>query len=155
MDRKGTEMLVPDRSLVSANTRFPVDAHPMVPDLSRSPAVVLVVEDEMMLRMRAVDMVEDAGYTPVEALDTDEAVAILESRSDIALICTDIQLPGSMDGLGLAHTVHKRWPAIKIILVSGQLNPSSIDLPPCSRFFGKPLQAWQIIAQMRSMIGHA
>jgi CheY-like chemotaxis protein len=155
MDRRGTEMLVPDRSLVSINTRFPVDAHPMVPDLSRSPAVVLVVEDEMMLRMRAVDMVEDAaGYTPVEALDTDEAVAILESRSDIVLIYTDIQLPGSMDGLGPAHTVHKRWPAIKIILVSGQLNPPSIDLPPCSRFFGKPLQAWQIIAQIRSMIGH-
>lgn len=106
----------------------------MVPDLSRSPAVVLIVEDEMILRMRAVDMVEDAGYTPLEALDTDEAVAILESRSDIALMCTDIQLPGSMDGLRLAHTVHKRWPAIKIILVSGQLNPSSIDLPPAADF---------------------
>ncbi|MCJ9700093.1 MULTISPECIES: response regulator [unclassified Bradyrhizobium] len=127
----------------------------MMLDISRSPAVVLVVEDEMMLRMRAVNMVEDAGYAPVEALDTDEAVSILESRSDIALMCTDIQLPGSMDGLGLAHTVHKRWPVIKIILMSGQLNPASIDLPPCSRFFGKPLQAWQIIAQMRSMIGHA
>ena len=122
---------------------------------SAAPAVVLVVEDDMLLRMRAVDMVEDAGFTPVEAVDADEAVAILESRSDIALMCTDIQLPGSMDGLGLAHTVHKRWPAIKIILVSGQLSPSSIDLPPSSRFFGKPLQAWQIIGQMRSMIGHA
>ena len=155
MDRKGTEMLVPDRSFVSVNTRFPVDAYPMVPDLSRSPAVVLVVEDEMMLRMRAVDMVEDAGYTPVEALGADEAVAILESRSDIALICTDIQMPGSMDGLGLAHTVHARWPSIKIIVVSGQLNLSSVDLPPCSGFFGKPLQAGQMIAQMQSMIGHA
>jgi CheY-like chemotaxis protein len=126
----------------------------MVLDLSRIPAVVLIVEDEMILRMRAVNMVEDAGYAPVEALDTDEAIAILESRSDIALMCTDIQLPGSMDGLGLAHTVHKRWPAIKIIVVSEQLNPPNIDFPPCSRFFGKPLQAWQIIAQMRSMIGH-
>src|SRR5436189_450456 len=80
----------------------------MVLDLSCIPAVVLIVEDEMMLRMRAVDMVEDAGYTPVEALDADEAVAILESRSDIALMCTDIQMPGSMDGLGLAHAVHER-----------------------------------------------
>ncbi|WP_459162008.1 response regulator [Bradyrhizobium japonicum] len=106
----------------------------MVHDLSRSPAVVLIVEDETMLRMHAVDMVEDAGYTPIEALDTDDAVAILESRSDVALIYTDIQLPGGMDGLGLAHTVHKRWPAIKIILVSGQLNPSSIDLPPAADF---------------------
>jgi len=70
---------------------------------SFAPAAVLIVEDEMMLRMRAVDMVEDAGYTPIEALDADEAVAILEARSDIALMCTDIQMPGSMDGLGLAH----------------------------------------------------
>jgi len=109
----------------------------------------------MMLRMRAVDMVEDAGYTPVEAMDADEAVAILESRSDIALMCTDIQMPGSMDGLGLAHAVHERWPSIKIIVVSGKLNPSSSDLPPCSKFFGKPLEARQMIAQMRSMIGQA
>jgi CheY-like chemotaxis protein len=127
----------------------------MVLDVSFVPAVVLIVEDEMMLRMRAVDMVLDAGYTPIEALDADEAVAILESRSDIALMCTDIQMPGSMDGLELAHTVDKRWPSIKIIVVSGQLNPPSRDLPPCSRFFGKPLEAGQMIAEMRSMIGHA
>src|SRR5436309_14743409 len=101
----------------------------MVLDLSCVPAVVLIVEDEMMLRMRAVDMVEDAGYTPVEAMDADEAVAILESRSDIALMCTDIQMPGSMDGLGLAHAVRKRWPPIKIILVSGQLKLSKSDIP--------------------------
>jgi CheY-like chemotaxis protein len=132
-----------------------MDAHPMALGPSCAPAVVLIVEDEMMLRMRAVDMVEDAGYRPIEALDADEAVAILESRSDIALICTDIQMPGSMDGLGLAHAVHERWPSIKIIVVSGQLNPPSTDLPPCSRFFGKPLEAGHMIAQMRNMIGHA
>ena len=140
---------------LSESIAVPVDAHPMVLDLSCVPAVVLIVEDEMMLRMRAVDMVEDAGYTPVEAMDADEAVAILESRSDIALMCTDIQMPGSMDGLGLAHAVHERWPSIKIIVVSGKLNPSSSDLPPCSKFFGKPLEARQMIAQMRSMIGQA
>jgi len=109
----------------------------------------------MMLRMRAVDMVEDAGYTPVEAVDADGAVAILESRSDIALMVTDIQMPGSMDGLRLAHAVRERWPSIKIIVVSGQLKQPSIDLPVDSRFFGKPLEAVEMIAQMRSMIGHA
>ena len=140
---------------LSESIAVPVDTRPMVLDLSCVPAVVLIVEDEMMLRMRAVDMVEDAGYTPIEALDADEAVAILESRSDIALMCTDIQMPGSMDGVGLAHAVHARWPSIKMIVVSGQLNPPSIDLPPCSRFFGKPLEAGQIIAQMRNMISQA
>ena len=127
----------------------------MVLDHSSIPAVVLVVEDEMLLRMRAVDMVEDAGYTSVEAVDADAAFAILESRSDIALLFTDIQMPGSMDGLGLARSVHDRWPPIKIILVSGQLKLANLDIPAGSRFFGKPLEAKIMIAQMRRMIGHA
>ena len=85
---------------------------------------VLVVEDEMILRMRAVDIVEDAGFNPVEAVNADQAISILESRSDISVLFTDIQMPGSIDGLKLAHAVHDRWPSIKIILVSGQVKPS-------------------------------
>jgi CheY-like chemotaxis protein len=127
----------------------------MALDHSCVPAVVLIVEDEMVLRMRAVDMVEDAGYTVLEALDAAEAVAILESRSDVALMCTDIQMPGQMDGLGLAHAVHARWPAIRIIVVSGQLSLPNIDLPPRSRFLGKPLDAGEVITEMRDMIGYA
>ena len=125
----------------------------MVLDHSSIPAVVLIVEDEMLLRMRAADMVEDAGYTSVEAVDADAAFAILESRSDIALLFTDIQMPGSMDGLKLAHAVHERWPPIKIILVSGQSRLANIDIPPNSRFFGKPLVAGEMIAEMHDMIG--
>src|SRR3977135_2127913 len=88
---------------------------------------VLVVEDEMILRMRAVDIVEDAGFTAVEAVNADEALSILESRSDISLLFSDIQMPGSMDGLKLAHAVHERWPSIKIILVSGEVNVADAD----------------------------
>jgi len=124
-------------------------------DHSRLPHVVLVVEDEMMLRMRVVDMVEDAGYVPVEAVDADEAMAILLSRSDIALVLTDVQMPGSMNGLELAHVVHERWPPIRIILASGQLKLSVSDIPQDSRFFGKPLQSDEIIAEMREMLGGA
>ena len=127
----------------------------MVLENSVVPAVVLVVEDEMLLRMRAVDMVEDAGYIPVEAADADQAVAILESRSDIALMFTDIQMPGSMDGLGLAHSVHERWPPIKIIMVSGQLKLANTDIPTDSRFFEKPFEAGEMIAEMQNMIGQA
>ena len=127
----------------------------MVLENSVVPAVVLVVEDEMLLRMRAVDMMEDAGYIPVEAADADQAVAILESRSDIALMFTDIQMPGSMDGLGLAHSVHERWPPIKIIMVSGQLKLANTDIPTDSRFFEKPFEAGEMIAEMQSMIGQA
>src|SRR6202035_4652992 len=114
---------------------------------------VLVVEDEMLLRMRAVDMVEDAGFTSVEAVNADDALAILESRSDIELLFTDIQMPGSMDGLNLAYAVHERWPLIKIILVSGQLKLTDNDKPPESRFFGKPLDVKQMIAEMQDMMG--
>jgi CheY-like chemotaxis protein len=127
----------------------------MALDHSHIPLIVLVVEDEMLLRMRVVDMVEDAGYIPVEAVDADDALAILQSRSDIALLFTDIQMPGSMNGLELAYAVHARWPPIKIILASGQLQLSSRDIPPDSRFFGKPLKSGEMIAEMQDMLGHA
>jgi two-component sensor histidine kinase/FixJ family two-component response regulator len=114
---------------------------------------VLVVEDEMVLRMRAVDIVEDAGFKAVEAVNADEAISILESRSDISLLFSDIQMPGTMDGLKLAHAVHDRWPSIKIILVSGQVRPSDEDTPVDSRFFGKPLEVKQLIAELKEMVG--
>jgi two-component sensor histidine kinase/FixJ family two-component response regulator len=125
----------------------------MAPGQSAVLRAVLVVEDEMLLRMRAVDMVEDAGFTPVEAINADDALAILESRSDIELLFTDIQMPGSMDGLKLACAVHERWPSIRIILVSGQLNLTDNEKPPDSRFFGKPLGVKQMIAEMQDMMG--
>jgi two-component sensor histidine kinase/ActR/RegA family two-component response regulator len=114
---------------------------------------VLVVEDEMVLRMRAGDIVEDAGCIPIEAVDADEALSILESRSDISLLFTDIQMPGSIDGLKLAHAVHQRWPAIKIIMVSGQVNLSDAEKPADSRFFGKPLVADHMISELQEMVG--
>jgi two-component sensor histidine kinase/ActR/RegA family two-component response regulator len=114
---------------------------------------VLIVEDEMVLRMRAVDIVEDAGFHPVEAVNADQAISILESRSDISLLFTDIQMPGSMDGLKLAHAVHDRWPEIKIILVSGQVNPSEAEKPADSRFFGKPLSVARMITELQAMVG--
>ena len=114
---------------------------------------VLIVEDEMILRMRAVDIVEDAGFCPVEAVNADEALKILESRSDISLLFTDIQMPGSIDGLKLAHAVHDRWPGIKIILVSGQVKPTEAERPADSRFFGKPLGVEQMITELQAMVG--
>jgi two-component sensor histidine kinase len=113
---------------------------------------VLIVEDEMLLRMRAVNIVEDAGFCPIEAINADEAISILETRSDISLLFTDIQMPGSMDGLKLARVVHQRWPAIKIILVSGQVTPSDDERPLDSRFFGKPLSMQRMVTEMQSIV---
>jgi two-component sensor histidine kinase len=86
-------------------------------------------------------------------VNADDALALLESRSDIELLFTDIQMPGTMNGLKLAHAVHERWPLIKIILVSGQVTPNEEDRPANSRFFGKPMEVQQMIAELQGMIG--
>ena len=115
--------------------------------------IVLVVEDEMILRMRAVDIVQDAGFVPIEAISADEALKILEARDDISLLFTDIQMPGSMDGLQLAHATHSRWPHIKIILVSGQVTVTDADKPDNSRFFPKPLEILKMVLELQQMVG--
>jgi two-component sensor histidine kinase/CheY-like chemotaxis protein len=125
----------------------------MAPGVAAALPNVLIVEDEMILRMRAVDIVEDAGFTPIEAVNADDALAILESRSDIEMLFTDIQMPGSMDGLKLAHAVRERWPKIKIILVSGQLTLTDADKPVDSRFYGKPLDVKHMIAELQDTMG--
>ena len=125
----------------------------MAPGVTAALPNVLIVEDEMVLRMRAVDIVEDAGFNPVEAVNADDALAILESRSDIEMLFTDIQMPGTMDGLKLAYAVHERWPLIKIILVSGQLTLTDADKPADSRFYGKPLEVKAMITEMQDMMG--
>lgn len=119
---------------------------------SKSPPVVLVVEDEPLLRMMAVEVVEEAGFVALEAANADEAVALLESRADIALLFTDIDMPGSMDGLKLAHAVRGRWPPIKILLVSGHVRLQPSQLPSSSRFVGKPYRAAAMVQELRSLV---
>ena len=115
--------------------------------------VVLVVEDDPLLRMIAVEVVEEAGFMAIEAWDADEAVILLESRTDIILLFTDIDMPGSMDGLKLAHAVRDRWPPIKILVVSGKQRLQSSDLPSNSCFVGKPYQVSALVEELRSMLG--
>jgi CheY-like chemotaxis protein len=117
--------------------------------------VVLVVEDELLVRMDAADMVRHAGFDVVEAENAEEAIDILESRSDIALVFTDIQMPGSMDGLKLAAAVRDRWPPIKIVATSGLPNVSEADLPAGSRFLTKPYVGPEITEALRGLTGVA
>lgn len=119
----------------------------------KSLPVVLVVDDDALLRMLAVEVVEEAGFLAIEARDADEAVAVLEYRTDIILLFTDLNMPGSMDGLKLAHTVRDRWPPIKILLVSGQQRLKPSDLPLNSCFVEKPYQASALVEELRSLIG--
>ena len=103
-----------------------------------SRGVVLIVEDEPLVRMVAVATAQDAGFDAIEATDADSAIAILETRNDIRIVFADIHLPGSMDGLKLARAVRDRWPPIELILTSGLIKIRERDLPERGVFLAKP-----------------
>ena len=111
---------------------------------------VLIVEDEPLVRLCAVETLEDAGFAVIEAGNADEAIRILESRLDIRVVFTDIHMPGSMDGLKLAHAVRNRWPPIKIIVTSGRERVRTQDLPDGGRFFAKPYDPSEIREALRA-----
>ncbi len=113
--------------------------------------VVLVVEDEFLLRMDAADVIGAAGFEVIEAANADEAIEVLEARSDVTVVFTDIQMPGSMDGLKLARAVRGRWPPIKIIATSGRLNVGETDLPEGGRFLPKPYSPAQVTGVLREL----
>lgn len=114
----------------------------------------LIVEDEPLLRMMAADLARDAGFEVVEASSADQALDILEARLDIRVLFTDIDMPGSLNGLKLASCVRDRWPPIDIIIVSGQVRPSATDLPSRGLFFPKPYNDLKVIAALRSFSEH-
>jgi DNA-binding NtrC family response regulator len=114
--------------------------------------VVLVVDDDPLVRAFSVNIVKIAGYVALEAASADEATAILEDRSDIAVLFSDINLTGSISGLQLARTVSERWPPIKMILVSGKVALTASDMPSDSRFFAKPYEARSMISELRSLV---
>jgi two-component system, response regulator PdtaR len=117
--------------------------------------VVLIVESYTDLRMLAVQFLKEEGFETLEAGDADQAVAMLESRSEIAVLFTNIDLPGTMNGLKLARAAHNRWPAIEILIASGHVRLPSADLPPNGRFLEKPYRAEAMIAELRSLVDHA
>lgn len=114
--------------------------------------VVLVVEDEALLRMNAVEMIEDAGFQALDAADADEAITILETRDDIRVVFTDIDMPGSMDGIKLAQAVRGRWPPVKIVATSGHFRLKAGDLPEDGRFLPKPYDFAQVTGIIREVI---
>ncbi|AXA41764.1 response regulator [Rhizobium leguminosarum] len=115
-------------------------------------AVVLVVEDSTIIRMSAVDLVLSAGYEALEACDADEAIRILESRNDIDLVFTDVQMPGTMDGIKLSHYIRDRWPPVRLIVASGEAILEESNLPTGSRFFSKPYDNHAITDAMAHLL---
>ena len=119
--------------------------------VSRRP-VVLLVEDEQLLRMDAVEMISSAGFDVVEAANADDAIEILEVRRDVVVVFTDIQMPGSMDGLKLARAVRGRWPPIKIVATSGLVDVGEKDLPEGGRFLAKPYSPDELAGVLHDLI---
>ena len=116
-------------------------------------AVVLVVEDEALIRISALQIIEDAGFAVAEASNADEAIRILQNRTDIRAVFTDIRMPGSMDGLKLARAIRGRWPPIHLILASA-LIPDLSELPANGVFIRKPYSAEQVTAALYELFNH-
>lgn len=114
---------------------------------------VLVVEDEALIRMDIADQLMEDGYEVFEAANADEAVAILEAESTIRILPTDIDMPGSMDGLKLAAAVHDRWPPVKIVVTSGYRLVEITDIPDGSVFYAKPYHHETVTASFRELLG--
>jgi two-component system, response regulator PdtaR len=119
----------------------------MTPD-SKSP-IVLVAEDEALVRELSVNELEDAGYTVIEAANACQALAILETGVPVAVLFTDVNMPGELDGIDLARLVHRRWPEVRLIITSGKADIPEAELPDLGRFIRKPYR----LSEMSQMVG--
>ena len=117
-----------------------------------SPVHVVVVEDETLVRMDIVAFLENEGFIVSEASNADEAIAALERHIDIGILFTDIDMPGSMDGLRLSAFVRDRWPPVRIVVTSGHMIVDVADLPDGSVFFSKPYRAATIADSFRQIL---
>ena len=115
--------------------------------------LVLIVDDDLLVRLNAAFLLEDAGFDAIEAGNADEAVALLEARQDIKVVFTDINMPGSMDGLALAQAVRRRWPPVELVLTSGFARVRDEDMPERGLFLGKPYKPNELVGMIRSLTG--
>lgn len=120
--------------------------------MAQKGTTVIVVEDEVIVRMDIEMSLQDEGFIVLEASNADEAIGLLDAHPEIRLMFTDIDMPGSMDGLKLAEAVRDRWPPVKIIIASGHRELRDDLLPIEGKFFSKPYDHARIISAMREML---
>lgn len=123
----------------------------IAPDMSAH-RKILIVEDDALIRMAGVDLLERAGFEVVDANSADEAIAILERAPEVELLFTDIDMPGSMNGLELAELVHRRWPNVRLLITSGQTIIQDEDVPDDGRFVPKPYSSITIVNQITELL---
>lgn len=113
---------------------------------------ILVVEDETLIRLWAADVLEENGFSVLEAKDADAALRILEARPDVKLLFTDVQMPGSLNGMELAREVHARWPHILLVITSGRERPTRAEIPDDGRFVSKPYSREDLLGQVNDLL---
>ena len=118
----------------------------------KSKAAILVVEDEALIRLWAADLLEENGFSVLEAKDADAALKVLEARPDVKLLFTDVQMPGSLNGMELASEVHARWPHILLVITSGRDRPARAEIPDDGRFVAKPYSAEELLVQVKDLL---
>jgi two-component system, response regulator PdtaR len=127
----------------------------MTPDPAASqskPATVLIVEDDGLQRLFLIDMLEDQGYSVLQAANALDAIRLLERHPDVRLVFTDIRLSGEIDGLDLLRVVHMRWPHMSLLTTSGRQHPHYAELPHEARFISKPVQEREMLEQMDELL---
>ena len=121
---------------------------------SHDASVVLVVEDEPLIRLVLVEAFEEAGFEVLDAFDGDQAVGILEKNANrIRAIFSDVNLPGSMNGVLLARHTRMHWPWIGVVLASGRPKPEESAMPDNTRFFQKPYEVGAVVRHLREIAG--
>ncbi len=117
--------------------------------------VVLVIEDEPVLRIEISDLLEDDGFEVVEATSVENAIHILETRPDIRIVYMDLDMPKGVDGVKIAAAIRDRWPPIEIVLTASRVDGSRIRLPVRARFFAKPINPARVMETVRAFAGQA
>jgi CheY-like chemotaxis protein len=121
---------------------------------SQERAIVLVAEDEALVRMFAANLLDDAGYRVIEAVHADEALLLLQARPDVQVLVTDVEMAGgSIDGFELARQVRERWPRLAVIVVSSRKQPGPGDLPDGVVFIPKPYRSAAVLQTIQSLVG--
>ena len=115
--------------------------------------LILVVDDEALIRFNAADILEEGGFAVVEAANAENALRVMAARPNIRLLFTDIHLPGTFDGLELTRRVRKRWPGVQFIITSGRVQPNAAEFPLESSFLPKPYSDADLLARVTGLIG--
>jgi len=113
--------------------------------VSNSGKTILIVEDEALIRFDLVDFFEDAGFRVFDAANADAAIAMMMDNPSITIVLTDIQMPGSMDGIRLAHYIRDRYPPTLLVIASGAIRPAVSELPADAFFVPKPFDPYAVL----------